>query len=984
MSQRISRKTLLASTMLLGVGMPALAIAQDDATDDEIIVTGSRIPSANAVTASPVTTIGNVEFDIRGTTRAEDLVNTLPQALAAQGANTSNGATGTAQVNLRGLGANRTLVLVDGRRLQYGSAISSAPDLNQIPAALVERVEVLTGGASAVYGSDAIAGVVNFIMIKDFEGVRIDGQLSGYQHNNGNELAEYENGLRGYPLPEKGVFDGKGQELTLIIGANTEDGRGNVTMYAGYRNNDAISQADRDHSACAYQARTAAQDAAFGANGLRCGGSATGAIGTFFVGGSQPGSTAGTYTLDPLNPNQFISGVDLFNFAPTNFFQRPDERYTLGAFAHYEVNEHLDFYSQAMFYDYTSDAQIAYSGNFFSTSTVNCDNPLLSAQQATIICGVNAGVAGQVGVVYPGRRLVEGLPRNDHIRLTSFRVVGGVRGEIMEGWNYDAFFQYANTHNAQQYQNDVSTARLIQAMNVIDTDPGVPVVPGCADPSNGCVPFNPWVIGGITPAAAAFVSVPSFQDGDTTQYMGQLTVSGDLGQYGFKLPWASEGVGIAGGIEWRKDGLSYNPDLFFQTGGLSGQGGTTPPVDGSIENTDFFVEVKIPLASDMAFARSLDFEGGFRHSNNQQAGSFSSWKLAGNWQVTDDIRVRGAWQRAVRAPNVIESFTPQQTGLTALAEDPCADAVPTASATACAFTGVTAGQYGTINDNPARQYNGIFAGTPGLDAEVSDTYTAGIVLTPTMVPGSLLVSADYFDITVDKLIGAPPAQFVIDTCLASGDPAACALISRNPANGSLWQGNGTFGFLLLNTNTGFLKTSGLDFNADYSFDFNDIGLGNAGGFNLNFVGTYLMDYEVQPISGGATYTCDGNYGGRCGSPLPTWRHKLRATWETPMGIDVSVTHRMFTAVDVSTASAAAFAAIPDTFTRKKLEGRHYIDLAASYNIKENWNVRVGVNNLLDKDPPSTTETSGFSNGNTYPQTYDAQGRYLFIGSTIDF
>jgi outer membrane receptor protein involved in Fe transport len=976
--------------MLLGVGLPSLAFAQDDAADDEIVVTGSRIPSANAVTASPVTTIGNVEFDIRGTTRVEDLVNTLPQALAAQGANTSNGATGTAQVNLRGLGAVRTLVLVDGRRLQYGSAISSAPDVNQIPAALVERVEVLTGGASAVYGSDAIGGVVNFIMIKDFEGVRVDGQLSGYQHSNGNDLAELENGKRGFPLPEKNAFDGRGQEVTLIIGANTEDGRGNVTAYAGYRNNDAILQADRDHSACAYQARSLAQEATqpppLDENGLRCGGSATGAIGTFFVvdpisnpiPGIQPDATPGTYTLDTTTGNTFVSGADLFNFAPTNFFQRPDERYVLGAFAHYEVNEHLDAYMDAMFYDYTSDAQIAFSGNFGTTSTVNCDNPLLSAQQASIICGMNAGVAGQIGGVYPLRRLVEGNPRNDHIRLTSFRIVGGVKGAITDGWSYDAFFQYANTHNAQQYENDVSTTRLRQAMDVIDADPGPGVVPVCRDPSNGCVPFNPWSVGGITPAAAAFVSVPSFQDGNTYQYMGQINLIGDLGQYGMKSPWAEDGIGLAGGFEWRKDQLDYRPDLLFQSGDLSGQGGTTPPTSGTIENTDFFVEAKVPLASGMAFAESLGFEGGYRHSDNSVGGSFSSWKLLGDWQVTPEIRVRGGWQRAVRAPNVIESFSPQQTGLTVLSEDPCG---PTMLATPaqCAFTGLNPLQYGAPNlDSPASQYNGIFGGNPNLGPETSDTYTVGIVLTPgDYVPGNLLLSVDYFDITVDDVISTITAQSAMDNCIASGDPAFCSLINRGPS-GSLWQ-SASSGFLLNNQNLASLATSGIDINANWGFDFDEIGLGNAGGFNLDLVGTYLLEFEIGEFPGSPILACDGFYGGGCGSPRPEWRHKLRATWEMPIGVDFSVTHRMFTSVDRD-----GGAADPDSFTRKVLESRHYIDVAASYNIFENWNVRVGVNNITDKDPPSTTETAGFSNGNTYPQTYDAQGRYLFLGTTIDF
>jgi outer membrane receptor protein involved in Fe transport len=985
-----SKVTTSRATRLLScASILAIASAGSSALaqDDEILVTGSRIPSTNAIATSPVTTIGNVEFDIRGTTRVEDLVNTLPQAFAAQGANTSNGATGTAQVSLRGLGANRTLVLVDGRRLQYGSAISSAPDLNQIPSALIERVDVLTGGASAVYGSDAVAGVVNFIMIKDFEGVRIDGQLSGYQHNNNNELAQSVLATRGFAPPEDGVFDGKGQEVTLIIGANTEDGRGNVTAYAGYRNNDAILQADRDYSACAFNGGVITPA---NPNGFGCGGSATTPNGTF-------ATPTGTFTLDETGPGNtfrpsdvFINplSADAFNFAPTNFYQRPDERYVLGAFAHYEVNEHLDIYSQAMFYDYTSDAQIAFSGTFFEATSINCDNPLLSAQQASIICGGDAGMPVS-HTVYIGKRLVEGLPRNDHIRLTSFRIVGGVRGEVFEGWNYDAFFQYANTHNAQQYQNDVSITNMNRALDVIDVG-GVPTCRSVVDGSDpNCVPLNLWTIGGVTPAAVAYVSVPSFQDGDTFQYMGQATLTGDLGQYGFKSPWAEEGIGIAGGFEWRKDQLDYNPDALFQSGDLAGQGGTTPAVFGSIETTDFFVEAEIPLVSGMAFAEFLKFNGGYRHSDVSTSGGYSTWKLQGDWQVTPDIRVRGGWQRAARAANVIESFTPQQTGLTTLPtlpngqSDPCAGPTPFATLAQCMNTGVTAAQYGSIASSPAQQYNAIFGGNPNLRPEVSDTYTVGVVLTPEFVPGNLLLSVDYFDITVEDYIGIITPNTAITNCLATGDPAFCDLIQRDGA-GTLWlQQSGRF--LATNTNTGSLSTSGIDVNANYSFDLSEVGLGDAGGLSFDLVGTYLISYDIQELPLGPIVACEGTYGGTCaslatGGASPQWRHKLRTTWEMPIGVDMSVSWRMFTSVDQFGVANPN----PSVNRNHTLSGRHYIDLAASYNVTETWNLRVGVNNLLDKDPPLTTQTAGFANGNTYPQTYDAQGRYLFIGTTIDF
>ena len=996
-SALLARASIVALTATSAIN--GAAIAQD--TNDEIVVTGTRIPSTNAISTSPVTTIGNVEFDIRGTTRVEDLVNTLPQAFAAQGANASNGATGTATVNLRGLGSVRTLVLVDGRRLQYGSAIggASAPDLNQIPGALVERVDVLTGGASAVYGSDAIAGVVNFIMIDDFEGVRIDGQLSGNQHSNNDGVSQEILNRSGFGVPEKGVFDGKGQEITLIVGANTEDGRGNVTAYAGYRNNDAVTQDTRDYSRCQFGggAFTASRPFGFG-----CSGSGTNINGTF-------ATPNGTYTLDENGPGNtfrpsdaFTNALspDVFNFAPTNFYQRPDERYVLGAFARYEISEHAEVYSQAMFYDYRSDAQIAFTGTFFVPSSINCDNPLISASpgasgfsQLDAICGVTdlngaiipgSGVAAGSATLYPGKRFVElGTGRNDHIRLTSYRILAGVRGDFMDGWSYDAYFQVANTHNAQRYENDASLTRIKRALDVID----VGGVPTCRSVASGvdpaCVPLNIFQIGGVIPAAVQYVSLTSFQDGDTFLYNGQLNLTGDLGQYGIKTPWAESGVGLAGGVEWRKEGLQYNPDSLFSSGDLVGQGGSTPAVNASIETTDFFIEAQIPLIEGMAFAERVVFSGGYRHSDVSTAGTNSTWKLQGDWQVTPDIRVRGGWQRATRAPNVLETFRPQFTGLTSLTavnglSDPCAGATPNATIAQCANTGVSAAQYGSIANNPAAQYNGLFGGNQNLVPEVSDTYTVGVVLTPEFVPGELFVSVDYFDIFIDDFVAAPAGDNIINQCLATGDPTFCSLITRSPGSGSLFLNTSGF-FTLINTNTGSFATSGLDINGNYSID-----LGAAGGLAFDLVGTYLIDYLVEEVDGLPKLSCEGKYAGPCDTyaavPLPIWRHKLRTTWETPIGVDASVTWRYMSSVDQFGLTN------PDASVNRNdtLGSRNYIDLAASYTFSENWNVRIGVNNLLDKDPPVTAIQTGFTNGNTYPQTYDSLGRYLFIGTTVDF
>jgi iron complex outermembrane receptor protein len=345
------RQVLLASTMMAGLGLGGAAFAQGAGEVSEVVVTGSRIPQPNLTSASPVTVVGAEDIQTRGVTRTEDLVNQLPQVFAAQGSSYANGATGTATVDLRGLGPNRTLVLVDGRRLQNGTpgatAGNTAPDLNFIPSALIERVELVTGGASAVYGADAVAGVVNFIMQKDFEGVRLDLQYSGFQHKNESRVQDVIRARQAgaldpsqFPIPEETVWDGGTTDLNLVIGANTPDGRGNVTAYVGYRNVQAVTQDQRDYSACALGNFPTGPH-----QGFACGGSGTTAPGQFLPGGGTlPG-----LTLDPNAPDgqafRPFSNRDAFNFAPTNYYQRPDERYVLGAFAHYELSERAEVYT---------------------------------------------------------------------------------------------------------------------------------------------------------------------------------------------------------------------------------------------------------------------------------------------------------------------------------------------------------------------------------------------------------------------------------------------------------------------------------------------------------------------------------------------------------------------------------------------------------------------------------------------------------------
>jgi len=1012
---------LLATTVIcgsVGIATPAFAQADQPATtqpapeDDSIVVTGTRIPTPNLSGTSPVTVINSAEVRLQGTTRTEDLINSLPQAFAGQGGNIANGASGTATVDLRGLGSSRTLVLINGRRLQAGDPAQAVPvaDINFVPAALVSRVDVLTGGASSVYGADAVSGVVNFIMDTQFTGFRADAQYSFYQHDNStNNQITQELRRRNFGAPSGSTADGGTYDISLSMGAAFDDGRGHVMAYATYRKLDAVLQGRRDYSACALTAQTRAQVNTDPSRLYSCGGSGTSANGTFFT----------NLTTLQVGPNRtFIPGSTPFNFAPYNYFQRPDERYTLGAFADYEINEALHPFLEVMFMDDRSVAQIAPSGNFGNTQSINCDNPLLSAQQRAIVCApanlLNAGgTTGGVPAVFlnpngtpyfrgflqPLRRNVEGGGRQADLQHTDYRIVAGMRGDLGGGFSYEMYYQYGRVVYAQTYLNDFSVTRLTRAIDIID-NPNTPGVdPTCRSVIDGsdpnCLPYDIFATGQVTPGVLAYLQTPGFARGNTQETVANANITADLGTYGLQTPWAEEGFGLNFGVEYRKESLTLNTDTAFSTGDLAGQGGATLGVSGSFDVREAFIEARLPIASHQSFFYELSLGAGYRYSHYQVPGSAAApngnsfntdtYKFEGAWAPIRDIRFRASYNRAVRAPNVAELFVAQSVSLDG-STDPCAGPavgglVNGNSAAACARTGVTAAQFGNIVANPANQYNGLQGGNPLLTPEIATTYTVGVVVQPSFIPG-LALTLDWFDIKIKNSIGTVGADLIIGQCIA-GDAASCLLVRRD-AQGSLWRSNN--GYIIdTNANTGSVETRGVDFGFSYTH-----GLGNIGSLNLNSVGTWLDLLGSDP-DGPPVYDCTGFQGVTCGTPSPEWRAKTRLTLTTPEGIGLSLQWRYFSSVQrdsVSSDVGLGGTAGSPTNCRPadcRIAAQNYIDVTMTARIGDHYNFRIGVNNVFDREPPIATQLpAGFGSGNTYPQVYDSMGRYIFAGVTLDF
>jgi outer membrane receptor protein involved in Fe transport len=1015
MSKNTSLRTAVRTILFTSAASAAIVSptqAQDD-TIQEVVVTGSRIAQPNLETTSPVTQVTAEDVITQGVTKIEDLVNQLPQAFAAQNGTVANGATGTATVNLRGLGATRTLVLIDGRRMPYGgvSSGSAAADLNQIPTAMVERVEVLTGGASAVYGSDAIAGVVNFIMKKDFEGVQIDGQYSLYQHTNdfgGPGAVKLRDVIRqraaGNPqqfaLPDDNVTDGNSVMGSILVGVSTEDGRGNITAYASYQDSKAILQRDRDYSACSL----ATGEPLFS---FACGGSGTSFPGTFSDFGANSNASNGpdgirgtpddvadtnplpsyNFTVDQGTGNfRPFTSDDQYNFGPLNHYLRPDTRYSLGAMGHYELAPFADVYTQLMFTDVRSVAQTAPGGMFIGDvgGTINCDNPLLSTQQFNAIgCSVpNADGSDRETVpMYIGRRNVEGGGRQTDFHNSSFRGLIGARGAFADGWNYDVSTQFSRTTTNEITLNFFSKPKIERALDVV-TDPatGNPVCRSVLDGTDpNCVPYDIFGVGGVTPAALNYLQTPGLEQGVVDQNIALGVITGDLGNIGGRLPWADESIKVAFGIESRNDRLTLTTDDLTASDQLSGTGGATIGLSGTTNVNDVFMEASVPLVQGQTGFEQLSFDTAYRYSDYNSGTTTDTYKFGMDWAPVQDVRFRASYQRAVRAPNVVELFTAQGFNLFDITGDPCgakvAGTANEAPVAACLATGVPASLVRSATlDNPSGQYNFQQGGNLDLDPETSNTVSYGVVLTPRFAPG-LSVSIDYFDIDVEDMISTFGADNTLVACYKFSDPAACARIKRN-ANGSLWIGDGHVENL--NTNIGGLSTSGVDLNLNYTgWD-----IGRWGSLNFNLAGTHLIELITDPgAQGFPAFDCAGKFAGSCVSSLttavnPELRTRFRIGWQTPWNVDVALTHRYISSVEMDGGK-------PERIDRK-LAAEHYFDLFAGWAVNDMASVRLGINNVLDEDPSITTVVGTTGNGNTYPQVYDALGRYIFGGMTVKF
>jgi iron complex outermembrane receptor protein len=978
--RKFSNLKASVAPMVLGLAMvstPAFAQDQEAAKADEsvIVVTGSRISNPNLELSSPVGVVTSEELELRQTNTAEQFLRELPSAIPSTGSAVNNGNGGSSFVNLRGIGSQRNLVLLDGRRFVPADTTGRV-DLNSIPLAVIERTDVLTGGATTTYGADAISGVINFITKRDFAGIELNVSEQITEEGDGN------------------VF-----RTDLTIGANFDDGRGNVVLSVGYQDQDAIYQGDRSFGEF--------NVSSFSGNA----GGSSNAIPAVIV-GPIPG---GFGQIAP-DGQTVLSGVfdRPFNFNPFNIFLTPFERFNIFSSARYEINENVEIYSQAVFSKQTVETIIAPGGSFFNNYNINLNNPTIPIGIANQFCtglgltgaqcaaGINTpfGPTLAGGGVNPDfvnvnaqvrRRTIEAGTRNSEFTSTLFNMVVGARGDITDNIRYDVSATYGESERIQTQTGFARRSRLDDSLYALPDGT-------CISGNAGCAPINLFGLEGDLGSQAAIDYVFSLTQQVITK-ASIATVNGSIvGDIGFGI--SETPIQFAVGGEYRSFTASRVSDDASKTpGAVVGAGGAAPDIFGEYDVYDAFGELSIPVFEGEAFAESLTIDLGARYSDYSTAGTEFTWKAGGSWEVIPGLTFRGNYQRSSRAPNIGELFAPVSTGLSNLGNDPCQGPVaPTGNLLAACLAQVPAGSpgaaavsNGTVLPPAAGQINITSGGNPNLGTETAKTWTVGVAFQPEAVAG-LSVTIDYFNIKVTDAVSSPTVGDAIAACFdaASGTNPFCgsAFISRNPNTGGLdGDPSNTKGLVLQQSNLGKIATDGIDVSARYSTDItNNIGLA------LSFDGTWTNKNKFQATSTGLDRDCVGFYSVNCGSPQSEFAFSQRTSVTFDQDYTLSLRWRYLSGIEQEPQdildNGAAFIGTSPLFGEvdfTKIPAESYFDLSFQWDVSENVLLTLTAQNLLDNKPAvvgSDIGSTSFNSGNIYPSSYDAQGRRY--GAAVKF
>jgi outer membrane receptor protein involved in Fe transport len=933
-----------AITVLL---TPLVGSAQDDDEQyvEEIVVTGSRIARRDFTAPSPITTVDRSTIENSGQPTLEEALNQMPQVIPDFGRTSNNPGNGTSRINLRGLGSQRTLVMLNGRRLAP-SGVGSSVDLNNLPQVLIDRVEIITGGATTVYGSDAVAGVVNFILRDDFDGIGLDA--SAY-------------------VTEAG--DSEVYDVNATWGHNFANGRGNITLYASYLDRGESFAADRAFTSIPWR---------------------TDDFGNIFPGGSSaipegriafPQTDLGDgnpvqikFTPDGI-PVEYVFPDDLYNFAPVNYLQIPMQRYSGGLFLNYDVTDGMTAYTEITHTRNEVGRSLAPVPLFAFLST-NLDNPVLTPEaQAAFQQYVPTG-PNTVGFFMTRRMEEFGFRTIDSTNDYS-RIVAGLRGDIAAGWDFDIWATYTKGEEDTLEGNDGSFARLQQGL-LVD-----PVSGACLDPSNGCVALDLFGQGRLTPEMLAFLMSPPYL---SVTSRTQKLISGYVRGEVFRT-WAGP-IAVAFGAEWRSDDGSFRADDALFTGDSIGYAGDASVI-GEESVTEVYAEALIPLAEDVPFARRLSLEVGGRYSEYDKAGSADTWKFGGEWEPIDDLRFRAMWQRSVRAPDLFEAFQEEFITFNGYigedsSDDPCsasADPVGRGNVEKCVLQGIPVDQIGIYEATPFFPSDELNGGNPNLQPEKAETRTVGVVFTGL---DDWTFTIDVYDLEVDNTImDAVPDVVCFNQQNTTG--ALCDKIVRDAD-----AGYNVVRQDLRKINVGIMRTSGVDTQVSYAAGLPRwLTIGDYADLSIDLIWTHMLSNDVQLHKSIDPSECAGFFGFPCSGTLnfaintfPENRVTTNIAYVAG-NLDLNLTWRWIEGTDNAWPIFTEFTGQPDpTLAVPSIGSKGFVDLGGGYAFNDNVSVRLNVSNLFDTDPAFMADQG--NQNNTDGGMYDLFGRSYQLSFSLRY
>jgi iron complex outermembrane receptor protein len=973
------RSTGVAVVIAVAISCGATSALRAEETIEEIVVTGTRIARRDFESASPIVSVDAERFIEVGAPTVENVLNTMPQFVPAFTSSSNNPSNdGQANLSLRGLPVTSTLVLMDGRRVIPANG-NGVVDVNMIPATLIDSVEVITGGASAVYGSDAVAGVVNFRLKKEFDGVEVGGfwgqtdrgDAAQWEANltAGTEFAGGRGRVFGsvshaereqlnydarrfsrYSLAYEGegVGDlGPGNSFVSFGSGNIEEGRVRIfdldpaafeDVFAGY----------------GFSPGTVPVSGFIGFNADRT---------LFSQGTGDPGSVA-NFRGD-IDPIAFSDRFYTYNFAPDNALQLPLERTTAFAALRFDLTTDTELYAQGLYAEYSSDNQLAPTpAQFFMPPS----NPYVPGDLKRI----TDSRPNPAAIFEFQKRLTELGPRRSINEYDVLQVTAGATGRVLDGWTWDAYLQYGENDQTKRQLNNALRSRIEELVFAAD---------GGASLCGGFDPFGP---GSISPECTDYIAADGSNVAGVEQFIAEASMTGAL----FALPAGQ--VRAAFGVMHKDDEYFYRADSVvrrflepdenvpFVRSDILGFN-ASDDVDGDDSNTDVYAEVSVPLLAGLPGVESLELVAGYRYSDYDSAGGVDAYKAELLYRIAAPVSVRASFQHAVRAPTIFELFLPQlpydTVGIApGQRQDPCRAGSPERTGAnaaqieaLCIAQGVPAERLGDLAGD---SISGVTGGNPDLLQEQADTYTFGIVFTSPSssdLLADLQLSLDWFRIEVEDAVSEVFADEFVPNCFdpnfnPSFDPGNrwCTYFGRDPVSGDIVDAAEIY------RNVAGITAEGVDLQLAWRFD------AGPGQVRINWLLSWLDSFERLAAVGVEPVELAGTIGGSVGAALPQWKSLLQLGYDWN---SVSATLHWRYVDSMHDADVPEF----------RIGSYDYFDFYASYEFAsgalDGLSLRAGVVNLTDEAPPIYPT---YVQANTDPSQYDPFGRRYTLGLAYRF